>query len=80
MDLSLSYVYAYTHAPQTEASVSSHQLFSTVATGGGGDPTVCDSLGDLAVKTLSEMVLNEQPAQDHRWGETRGWNNYIHFV
>ena len=74
MDLSLSYVYAYTHAPQTEASVSSHQLFSTGGGGGGGgDPTVCDSLGDLAVKTLSEMVLNEQPAQDHRWGETRGW-------
>ena len=29
-------------------------------------------MGDLAVKTFSEMVLNDQPAQDPRWGEGRG--------
>ena len=53
--------------------MSSHQLFSLEAYTGGEDPaTCCDSLGDLAVKTLSEMVLNDQPAQDPRWGETRG--------
>jgi nuclear pore complex protein Nup133 len=58
----------------TEASVSSHQLFSsdTYATGGGDvlGPG-CDGLGDLAVKTLSEMVLNDQPAHDPRWGDNR---------
>ena len=31
-----------------------------------------DTLGDTAVKELSEMVLNDQPGVDPRWGEGRG--------
>ena len=53
---------------QTEASVSSHLLFPAEPY---SDDRI-DCLGDIAAKTLSEMVLNDQPAQDPRWGGSRG--------
>ena len=66
---------------QTEATMSSHQLFSgETFMGGEGLTASCDSLGDLATKTLSEMVLNDQPAQDPRWGDTRGTHTARHFT
>lgn len=29
-----------------------------------------DTPGDVSVKRLSEMILNDQPASDPRWGDT----------
>ena len=60
---------------KTEATMSSHQLFSSDTYTTGEEDHMgprCDTLGDVAVKTLSEMVLNDQPARDPRWGDTRG--------
>ena len=55
--------------------MSAHQLFSAETYSGGydrGDGSTIDGLGDVAVKRLSEMVLNDQPMQDPRWGDARG--------
>ena len=61
---------------QSEATASSHQLFPDESYSHPSN----DSLGDVAVKTLSEMVLNDQPAQDPRWGDSRGGSGSSHGV
>ena len=62
-----SEVTTFLSGPQSEASASCQQLFPPEPYSHRGG-----SVGDLAVKTFSEMVLNDQPAQDPRWGEGRG--------
>ena len=69
--MTLSVVYMYVceclSVLQSEAAASCGRLFPPESF-----LNHTDTLGDMAVISLSQLVLNDQPGVDPRWGEGRG--------